>query len=93
MLIKIPNLSLLKSTGKWLFIHPCIGLVSLPYHDIMVETEYWWECLIVQCHIWMTMCALLYSTNTPAMMNLDKLYVWWKSFGITYLTGYLSILF
>ena len=36
-----------------------IGLVSLPYHDIMVETEYWWKCLALQCNIWMVMCAML----------------------------------
>ena len=66
-----------------------IGLVSLPYHDIMVETEYWWECLVLQCNIWMVMSAMLYATNTPAIMNQDRLYVWWKSFGITYVAGYI----
>ena len=25
-----------------------IGLASLHYHDIMVETEYWWECLAIK---------------------------------------------
>ena len=55
----------------------------------MVEPEYWWECLAVQCNIWGVMCALLYATNTPAIMNLDRLYVWWKSFAITYVIGYL----
>ena len=66
-----------------------IGLVSLPYHDIMVETEYWWECLVLQCNVWMVTSALLYATNTPAMMNLEHLYTWWKSFGITYVAGYI----
>ena len=55
----------------------------------MVEPEYWWECLVIQCNIWGVMCALLYATNTPAIMNLDRLYVWWKSFAITYVIGYL----
>ena len=65
-----------------------IGLVALPYHDIMVETEYWWECLAVQCNVWGVTCAMLYATNTPAIMNQDRLYIWWKSFGITYIAGY-----
>ena len=65
-----------------------IGLVALPYHDIMVEPEYWWECLVLQCNVWAVMSAMLYATNTPAIMNQDRLYVWWKSFGITYLAGY-----
>ena len=65
-----------------------IGLVALPYHDIMVELEYWWECLVLQCNVWAVMSAMLYATNTPAIMNQDRLYVWWKSFGITYLAGY-----
>ena len=34
------------------------------------------------------MSAMLYATNTPAIMNQDRLYVWWKSFGITYVAGY-----
>ena len=66
-----------------------IGLVSLPYHDIMVETEYWWECLVLQCNIWMLTSAMLYATNTPAIMNMDRLYVWWKSLGVNYVAGYL----
>ena len=41
-----------------------VGLVTLPYHDIMVETEYWWECLAVQCNIWMVTSAMLYATNS-----------------------------
>ena len=65
-----------------------IGLVALPYHDIMVEPKYWWECLVLQCNVWAVMSAMLYATNTPAIMNQDRLYVWWKSFGITYLAGY-----
>ena len=65
-----------------------IGLVALPYHDIMVEPEYWWECLVLQCNVWAVMSAMLYATNTPAIMNQDRLYIWWKSFGITYLAGY-----
>ena len=65
-----------------------IGLVALPYHDIMVEPEYWWECLLVQCNVWMVMCAMLYATNTPSIMNMDSLWTWWKSFGITYFAGY-----
>ena len=79
-----PLLATLLSVGA-----VAIGLVSLPYHDIMVETEYWWECLALQCNIWMIMCAMLYATNTPAIMNQDLLYVWWKSFGLTYVAGYL----
>ena len=79
-----PLLATLLSVGA-----VAIGLVSLPYHDIMVETEYWWECLVIQCNVWMVMCAMLYSTNTPAIMNQDQLYVWWKSFGITYVAGYI----
>ena len=66
-----------------------IGLVTLPYHDIMVNPEYWWECLAVQCNIWMVTCAMLYATNTPAILNLDRLTVWWKSFMITYVVGYI----
>ena len=65
-----------------------IGLVALPYHDIMVQPEYWWECLLVQCNVWMVMCAMLYATNTPSIMNMDSLWTWWKSFGITYFAGY-----
>ena len=65
-----------------------IGLVTLPYHDIMVNPEYWWECLAVQCNIWMVTCAMLYATNTPFILNLDRMTVWWKSFGITYVAGY-----
>ena len=66
-----------------------IGLVTLPFHDIMVNPEYWWECLAVQCNIWMVTCAMLYATNTPFILNLDRLTVWWKSFVITYVVGYL----
>ena len=65
-----------------------IGLVALPYHDIMVELEYWWECLVLQCNVWAVMSAMLYATNTPAIMNQDRLYVWWKNFGITYKKQY-----
>ena len=64
-------------------------MVSFPYHDIFVETEYWWECLVVQCNIWMVTCAMFYATNTPAILNLDRLTVWWKSFLITYVVGYI----
>ena len=53
-----------------------IGLVALPYHDIMVEPEYWWECLLVQCNVWMVMCAMLFATNTPSIMNMDSLWTW-----------------
>ena len=28
-----------------------IGLVAYKFHDVMVEPEYWWECLLVQCNI------------------------------------------
>ena len=78
-----PLLATLLSVGA-----VAVGLVSLPYHDIMVETEYWWECLVVQCNIWMVTCAMFYATNTPAILNLDRLYVWWKASGITYIAGY-----
>ena len=64
-------------------------MASFPYHDIMVETEYWWECLVFQCNIGYAMFALFFATNTPAIMNQDLLYVWWKSFGLTYVAGYL----
>ena len=63
-------------------------MVSFPFHDIFVETEYWWECLVVQCNVWMVTCAFYYATNTPSILNLDCLYVWWKASGITYLAGY-----
>ena len=36
----------------------------------------------------MVMCAMLYATNPPAIINQDHLYVWWKSFAITYVAGY-----
>ena len=82
-LLGCPLLAVLCSVGAVV-----IGLVSLPYHDVMVETEYWWECLAVQCNIWMVTCAMLYATNTPAIINQDRMYVWWKSFLITYVAGY-----
>ena len=78
-----PLLATLVSVGA-----VAIGLVVLPYHDIMVEPEFRWECLLVQCNVWMVMCAMLYATNTPAIMNMDSLWTWWKSFGITYFAGY-----
>ena len=65
-----------------------IGLASLHYHDIMVETEYWWECLIFQCSVGFFLCAMVFTAHTPAIMNQDRLYVWWKSLGIAYLSGY-----
>ena len=63
-------------------------MASFPYHDIMVETEYWWECLVFQCNIGYAMFALFFATNTPAIMNQDRLFVWWKSWGLTYVAGY-----
>jgi hypothetical protein len=65
-----------------------IGLVTYHYHDIMVQPEYWWECLVLQCAIWMSMCAFLFATTTRSVLNMDSVYTLWKSWLITYIAGY-----
>ena len=78
-----PLLSTLIAVGS-----VAIGLMVYKFHDMMIQPEYWWECLLIQCNIWMAMCALMYAASTPAVINIDTLFVWWKAFGITYVSGY-----
>ena len=65
-----------------------IGLVAYKFHDVIAEPEYWWECLLIQCAIWMAMCALMYAASTPAIINMDNIYTWYKACFITFVAGY-----
>ena len=65
-----------------------VGLSSIPQHDVMVEVKYWWECLMIQCNIvWMTMTAMLFTTTSESVLNLDNV-LSWKNAVFTYICGF-----
>ena len=81
----------LRPLGAVILVSMTVGgsLVVFPYHDVMVDVSYWWECILLQCSlVWLVTSALFFMTATSAFLNLHGAFTW-KNWLITYVTGVL----
>ena len=63
------------------------GLSGFPFHDIMIEPGYWWECLVIQCILcWLNMASLFFKATTGATLNIEEQFTW-KNWLITWIFG------
>ena len=60
---------------------------GFPYHDIMIEPGYWWECLVIQCILcWLNMASLFFKATTGATLNIEEQFTW-KNWLLTWAFG------
>jgi hypothetical protein len=63
------------------------GMSLMPQHDVMVEPNFWWECLAFHCNMCcFSLGAWFFTTTTPFMLNVEGIYGWKNFFG-TWLFG------
>ena len=61
-----------------------VGLVVLPQHDVFLQDEYWWECLVVQCNlVWINTSAMFFIATANIFINLEGVFTF-KHYLITY---------
>ena len=67
-----------------------VGLSAIPYHDVMVEVQYWWENTVLQHGlVFFHMSAIFLLTVTSSFLNIDCGFTW-KNWIFTWIFGFIT---